>query len=446
MLTCTNNTPFVICILVISLAITHTATEKGPLVKEEKYILYDVNPGEGFNLRRDVLMRIAVLVRMLNQEYPGIRWTLVLPPWGHLYHWQTRDLGAQIQIPWSLFFDVESINKFVPVMELSDFLSRKGRILNAVFFLQGYKGGWKHGQFEEKYEVADCLDRPRYTKDVEGYFNGQFWHFASIKAEHFFCLSVQGRASTLGEFLSELPYQSIMLDRAENLLHDSFGDINYWGVRRAMKFAPHLVKIADNFRADELSSNDKDDDTLVHEDWTQHRAARRVRGGPYMAVHLRRKDYVASRAGQIPSIKGAAEQLIKKLEQKQLKTLYVATDAPVAEFEELKSYMPDYTVVKYTPDSETLSLYKDGGIAIIDQLIASHAKYFLGSFESTFSFRIQEEREIMGFPATTTFDMLCPDGEEDCEKGSKWLIEWGPPERDWDLFSQRKGKTKNVEL
>ena len=28
-----------------------------------KYILYDVNPGEGFNLRRDVYMRMAVFVR-----------------------------------------------------------------------------------------------------------------------------------------------------------------------------------------------------------------------------------------------------------------------------------------------------------------------------------------------------------------------------------------------
>ena len=36
-------------------------------VKNEKYILYDVNPGEGFNLRRDVFMRVAVLVRHENQ-------------------------------------------------------------------------------------------------------------------------------------------------------------------------------------------------------------------------------------------------------------------------------------------------------------------------------------------------------------------------------------------
>ena len=30
------------------------------------YLFYDVNPGEGFNLRRDVYMRIAVLVKHLN--------------------------------------------------------------------------------------------------------------------------------------------------------------------------------------------------------------------------------------------------------------------------------------------------------------------------------------------------------------------------------------------
>ena len=48
-----------------------------------------------------------------------------------------------------------------------------------------------------------------------------------------------------------------------------------------------LVAIADKFRADELSSNDKDDDNVVHEDWILHRAGRRARGGPYVAVHLR---------------------------------------------------------------------------------------------------------------------------------------------------------------
>ena len=34
---------------------------------QQKFILYDTNPGEGFNLRRDVYIRIANLVKGLNE-------------------------------------------------------------------------------------------------------------------------------------------------------------------------------------------------------------------------------------------------------------------------------------------------------------------------------------------------------------------------------------------
>lgn len=49
-------------------------------------------------------------------------------------------------------------------------------------------------------------------------------------------------------------------------------------------------------------------------------------------------------------------------------------------------------------------------------------RYFVGSYESTFSFRIQEEREILGFDPDTTFNRLCPDNDSDCEKPSIWKI------------------------
>ena len=38
-------------------------------------------------------------------------------------------------------------------------------------------------------------------------------------------------------------------------------------------------------------------------------------------------------------------------------------------------------------------------------------RFFIGSLESTFSFRIQEEREILGFPVEQTFSILCPEGQ-----------------------------------
>lgn len=47
-----------------------------------RYILYDVNPPEGFNLRRDVYVRVAVFVKKLLEENEEFDWNLVLPPWG----------------------------------------------------------------------------------------------------------------------------------------------------------------------------------------------------------------------------------------------------------------------------------------------------------------------------------------------------------------------------
>jgi hypothetical protein len=49
-------------------------------------------------------------------------------------------------------------------------------------------------------------------------------------------------------------------------------------------------------------------------------------------------------------------------------------------------------------------------------------RYFIGSYVSTFSFRIQEEREILGFDSETTFNRLCSETEENCEQPSKWQI------------------------
>ena len=153
--------------------------------------------GEGFNLRRDVFMRVAVFVKNLNMKSNDFHYTLVLPPWGRLYHWQSRHLGEQVRyvsvyhicmssvayfeiltinkyrifvvtfsrIPWSQFFDTDSINRFVPVIELEEYLKKEGSIIDTVYYLQNYAEGWKDGKFEEKHDFRDCIDPPRYHQD-----------------------------------------------------------------------------------------------------------------------------------------------------------------------------------------------------------------------------------------------------------------------------------------
>jgi len=41
---------------------------------------------------------------------------------------------------------------------------------------------------------------------------------------------------------------------------------------------------------------------------------------------------------------------------------------------------------------------------------------------STFSFRIHEEREILGFQPETTFNCFCGDSDKDCEQPTKWVV------------------------
>lgn len=91
-----------------------------------RYFLYSVKAGEGFNLRRDVYVRVAALVRQLRQEEQG--WVLVLPPWPRLYHWRSR-LG-QANTPWSRFFDVQRLGEYVPVIEFETYLRRNSHVID----------------------------------------------------------------------------------------------------------------------------------------------------------------------------------------------------------------------------------------------------------------------------------------------------------------------------
>lgn len=81
-----------------------------------RYLLYSVNPGEGFNLRRDVHVRVANLVKKLREKED---WILVLPQWPHLYHWKSQ--FDQNNLPWGMFFDVSSLNEYVPSIEFITF-------------------------------------------------------------------------------------------------------------------------------------------------------------------------------------------------------------------------------------------------------------------------------------------------------------------------------------
>ncbi|XP_047420934.1 GDP-fucose protein O-fucosyltransferase 2 isoform X1 [Sciurus carolinensis] len=389
-----------------------------------RYLLYDVNPLEGFNLRRDVYIRMASLLKTLLKAE---EWVLVLPPWGRLYHWQSPDI-LQDRIPWSEFFDLPSLNKNIPVIEYEHFIEESGGpFIDQVYVLQGYAEGWKEGSWEEKVDPRPCLEPLLYSQDKHEYYRGWFWGYEETRGLNVSCLSIQGSASTIAPvLLKNTSARSVMLDRAENFLHDQYGGKDYWDTRRSMVFAKHLRVVGDTFRSRYLNSTDAADKIPFEEDWTKMKVEPGSSlGGPYLAVHLRRKDFIWGHRQDVPSLEGAVRKIRSLMKTHRLHRVFVATDAIrtahcFAEFEELKKLLP--RMVAFEPSWEELELYKDGGVAIIDQWICSHARFFIGTSVSTFSFRIHEEREILGLDPRTTYNRFCGDQEEACEQPSHWEI------------------------
>ncbi|XP_048390967.1 GDP-fucose protein O-fucosyltransferase 2 isoform X1 [Stegostoma tigrinum] len=396
-----------------------TGGNEASVAQQRRYLLYDVNPPEGFNLRRDVYLRMAGLVGTLLKSED---WVLVLPPWGHLYHWQSEGL-KQVRIPWSLFFDVPSLNKNIPVIEHEQFIAESGGpFIQQIYVLQGYAEGWTEGYWEEKVDEQICIEGLPYRNDEQGFYRGWFWGHEETRGLSVACISVQGSASIMVPvLLKNTTAQSVMLDRAENLLHDHYAGKSYWDARRSMVFAKYLRMAGDEFRATYLNSTDELDKTVYNEDWTRMKVKLgTARGGPYLGVHLRRKDFIWGHREDIPSIKGTAEKINNLMKELKLNKVFVATDADEDEVNELKRLLPN--MLRFEPTQEELQLYKDGGVAIIDQWICAHARYFIGTSVSTFSFRIHEEREILGFDPKTTYNRFCGDAEMECEQPTHWKI------------------------
>ncbi|XP_062312964.1 GDP-fucose protein O-fucosyltransferase 2 [Osmerus eperlanus] len=387
--------------------------------RDLRYLLYDVNPPEGFNLRRDVYIRMASLVKTLGRQGD---WVLVLPPWGRLYHWQSPDIH-QVRIPWGEFFSVTSLQANVPVIEYEEFIAESGGpFIDQVLVLQNYAEGWTDGKWEEKVDERPCIDRLMYSKDKQGYYRGWYWGYEETRGLNVTCLSAQGHASILAPLLHDnFTAMSVMLDRAETVLHDHYAGKDYWDTRRSMVFAKHLRLIGDEFRAKYLNSTDQTDQTVYNEDWTRMMAKMgSARGGPYLGVHLRRKDFIWGHREDVPSLKGAVKNINILMKKHKLERVFVATDADEEELEELTRMLPE--MVRFEPTWEDLELLKDGGVAIIDQWICAHARFFIGTSVSTFSFRIHEEREILGFDPKTTYNRFCGDNETHCEQPTHWKI------------------------
>ncbi|KAH8849327.1 GDP-fucose protein O-fucosyltransferase 2 [Schistosoma japonicum] len=379
-------------------------------IHSKRYLFYDVFYGEGFNLRRDVYIRVANTVRL---------------------------------------------SLFVPVMDLIDFqrsvlnsqsLHKSSSPLKIDLALQLVRGDFDANV--EQYqninnrkvyfcpngirELYRSNDSSLSTNPPMELFEGSSFTshngILPMTASAYDCVTGDLEPVHLAPFLIQLirnskqpitfslniyilrVYRTLYLGSAQSIIHGHWSEWSpeYWTVRRSITLANHLRDIGDHYRGAYLHSYDVSDRTVpplivehlgpgsgwLRSKWPLSPAV----GGPYIAVHWRRGDFVTtstttttttSTSNRSPDSVSAAQQILDAIkifnqyEDRHIDTVYLATDTDKQELESLKSLLYPFQVFHFEPsESEWLS-YGPGGLALIDQWICAHARYF---FLSVFYF------------------------------------------------------------
>ena len=87
-----------------------------------------------------------------------------------------------------------------------------------------------------------------------------------------------------------------------------------------MVYAAQLREIGNTFMRSRLG---------YHPGRGKGRQSPRNGGGPFIAVHMRRRDYVQVRPGMVPSLEGVANQINRLKLELGLEKVFVATDATI---------------------------------------------------------------------------------------------------------------------
>lgn len=178
------------------------------------FLLYDVNPVEGFNLRRDVYIRMAVFIKSLRQRKNYQNAFLVLPPFYQLYHWnvvttnryRSNEINHEDIVFWNHFFDLDSMKHYTAVIDMWEYFEimrdcfgvKANLRLDYVFRLKHFESMFSSRKFEEKFEAQATCDRDSVLN--RGQFISLYRNFSLGDVQ---CIEFQGSASLLHNLLQQ---------------------------------------------------------------------------------------------------------------------------------------------------------------------------------------------------------------------------------------------------
>ncbi|KAK2713353.1 hypothetical protein QYM36_009276 [Artemia franciscana] len=374
--------------------------------EQKRYLFIDVLDYEGFQSRINTFLNIVYLVRVLNQTSKR-SWKLVLPPWRHIQHWDIEE--EEDSYLWSDFFNLSSIGRYTPVEEfysitngLSNLKVDKALKVSTTFSLDT----GKHNRWEER----QC--NHKYSDDKFRFIGLEF------EAKSTSCIISYGKVSSLAPLLEKLENHvtTLLIIGSTGILHDNPDGSEYWKGRRSLRYTNKLYKISETYRQMYLQSKANEDGTRLPEIWEDEMPKKESpKGGNYICGHVRRGDFKIGRAKTLPSLSEISESLIEAAELQNTTNIYLSTDADDEELKDLREAIPKELKTFRAAESTITKGLNSGEVAIVDIIICSKARYFIGTYMSTFSKRIREEREIFGFHPNSTFNRFYRDNIEQDE-------------------------------
>ena len=84
----------------------------------------------------------------------------------------------------------------------------------------------------------------------------------------------------------------------------------------------------DKFRKEVLKSDDERDATVMDPEWTKNQKREgSANGGPYLAVHMRKGDFLYAHPDKVPSLDNTITQIKELLKKHNLNMVFLATDS-----------------------------------------------------------------------------------------------------------------------
>lgn len=358
-----------------------------------RYVLHTVNPGEGFSLRVDAMLRLATMLSFLDGHS-----ILVLPPFPYMSHWVSQQNAAnRWGMKWSEFFDLSEFraqrssqrqqvaaaaaatasdastdhakDRRVTVMDYEEYQERQRDAQRQVASQDGAQSSSSQQQTTVQYAVQLCrrhissesladlhankthfmlfdsiseaeahngtcrhewFSQSRQEATAPGGYNS--YEFGTLTARQHQVALVLGSPREVAESLSRSAPQLL---RHCSLLIDQ-AQLPHWAqTQQTSKWKQHYLSLLP-FSA---SLQRLTHDYLIAN----------LGGKPfsYAAAQLRRGDFLEAHGLKLPTLRSASHQIKLVMQKSALDKVFVASNMNASEWHEFESYFTRGEMLRY---------------------------------------------------------------------------------------------------